>query len=406
MTQFDPFDPAFKSGVHAYYTTLRTAEPITRVSTPDGDSWLITRYDDVMAAVKDERFIKNASSLLSPEEAEAMAGQPEAMKLISQQMLYMDGADHRRLRRLVEQAFTPRAIQSFEAHLKQRAEELLAAAKERETFDIVNDYALPLTFSLLSDILGIPAEDQEKVQKWVQTLMQNIGRIQGTAKLRVLRSLEQCSQYFKALYSSKSTDDNDLIAQLLKADFGDQPLTESELLAMSFLFITAGYETTVHLIGNSVLALVEQPELWDDLKRNPDLLPQAIEEFLRYDGPVETSTPRYAREDFEFGGTQFKRGDLVTLVFTSANRDGERFENPEKIDFRRPENRHLAFGYGAHYCVGAPLARLEMHVALSALLKHYDRLELAVAKEDVRWRLGMLMRGLEVLPVRRSLALA
>lgn len=406
MTQFDPFDPAFKSGVHAYYTTLRTAEPITRVSTPDGDSWLITRYDDVMAAVKDERFIKNASSLLSPEEAEAMAGQPEAMKLISQQMLYMDGADHRRLRRLVEQAFTPRAIQSFEAHLKQRAEELLAAAKERETFDIVNDYALPLTFSLLSDILGIPAEDQEKVQKWVQTLMQNIGRIQGTAKLRVLRSLEQCSQYFKALYSSKSTDDNDLIAQLLKADFGDQPLTESELLAMSFLFITAGYETTVHLIGNSVLALVEQPELWDDLKRNPDLLPQAIEEFLRYDGPVETSTPRYAREDFEFGGTQFKRGDLVTLVFTSANRDGERFENPEKIDFRRPENRHLAFGYGAHYCVGAPLARLEMHVALSALLKHYDRLELAVEKEDVRWRLGMLMRGLEVLPVRRSLALA
>lgn len=406
MAQFDPFDPAFKSGVHAYYTTLRTAEPITRVSTPDGDSWLITRYDDVMAAVKDERFIKNASSLLSPEEAEAMAGQPEAMKLISQQMLYMDGADHRRLRRLVEQAFTPRAIQSFEAHLKQRAEELLAAAKGRETFDIVNDYALPLTFSLLSDILGIPAEDQEKVQKWVQTLMQNIGRIQGTAKLRVLRSLEQCSQYFKALYSSKSTDDNDLIAQLLKADFGDQPLTESELLAMSFLFITAGYETTVHLIGNSVLALVEQPELWDDLKRNPDLLPQAIEEFLRYDGPVETSTPRYAREDFEFGGTQFKRGDLVTLVFTSANRDGERFENPEKIDFRRPENRHLAFGYGAHYCVGAPLARLEMHVALSALLKHYDRLELAVAKEDVRWRLGMLMRGLEVLPVRRSLALA
>lgn len=406
MTQFDPFDPAFKSGVHAYYTTLRTAEPITRVSTPDGDSWLITRYDDVMAAVKDERFIKNASSLLSPEEAEAMAGQPEAMKLISQQMLYMDGADHRRLRRLVEQAFTPRAIQLFEAHLKQRAEELLAAAKERESFDIVNDYALPLTFSLLSDILGIPAEDQEKVQKWVQTLMQNIGRIQGTAKLRVLRSLEQCSQYFKALYSSKSTDDNDLIAQLLKADFGDQPLTESELLAMSFLFITAGYETTVHLIGNSVLALVEQPELWDDLKRNPDLLPQAIEEFLRYDGPVETSTPRYAREDFEFGGTQFKRGDLVTLVFTSANRDGERFENPEKIDFRRPENRHLAFGYGAHYCVGAPLARLEMHVALSALLKHYDRLELAVEKEDVRWRLGMLMRGLEVLPVRRSLALA
>jgi len=406
MAQFDPFDPAFKSGVHAYYTTLRTAEPITRVSTPDGDSWLITRYDDVMAAVKDERFIKNASSLLSPEEAEAMAGQPEAMKLISQQMLYMDGADHRRLRRLVEQAFTPRAIQSFEAHLKQRAEELLAAAKGRETFDIVNDYALPLTFSLLSDILGIPAEDQEKVQKWVQTLMQNIGRIQGTAKLRVLRSLEQCSQYFKALYSSKSTEDNDLIAQLLKADFGDQPLTESELLAMSFLFITAGYETTVHLIGNSVLALVEQPELWDDLKRNPDLLPQAIEEFLRYDGPVETSTPRYAREDFKFGGTQFKRGDLVTLVFTSANRDGERFENPEKIDFRRPENRHLAFGYGAHYCVGAPLARLEMHVALSALLKHYDRLELAVEKEDVRWRLGMLMRGLEVLPVRRSLALA
>lgn len=398
---FDPFCHDFKRDIHSYYSELRQGEPVKQVSTPDGDAWLITRYDDVMAALKDERFIKNASSLLTEEEKQqALADQPEATKLITQQMLYMDGADHRRLRRLVEAAFSPRMIAGFEAHLRERAEELALAARDRDSFDVVNDYALPLTFSLLSDILGIPLEDQDKVQKWVQTLMQNIGRINGTAKIRVLRSLEQCSQYFRVLYADKKdSGGQDLITHLLNADAGGEPLTESELLAMSFLFITAGYETTVHLIGNSILTLIQSPNLWDELKANPALLPQAIEEFLRHDGPVETSTPRYAREDFEFGGVQMKRGDLVTVVFTSANRDGARFEQADKVDFHRPENRHLAFGYGAHYCVGAPLARLEMSIAVSTLLKHCDRLELA-SDTDLRWRLGMLMRGLETLPVR------
>jgi len=361
--------------------------------------WLVTRYEEVLAVFKDERFVKDWRKVMTPEQLAQIPPIPDVMKPLSQNMLDTDSPDHERLRALVSKAFTPRLIERMRPRVQAIADVLLDAVEDRGEMDLIDDYAFPLPITVIAELLGVPAEDRDSFREWSDAA------VSGNATEKYLEEvliphMRAFTDYLRALFEEKHEEPkDDLISALVRAEQAGDKLSEDELLGMVFLLLVAGHETTVNLISNGTLALLRHPEQLQTLRDNPSLIKPAVEELLRYDGPVETSTERFAREDVAIGETVIPRGEMVLVVIAAADRDPRRFPDPDALDIVRVNNKHLAFGKGIHHCLGAPLARMEGQIAIGTLLSRMQNLRLKVSPEALAWRPGMVLRGLQSLPV-------
>jgi len=400
----DLASPQFKADPYPFYTRLRAEAPVWRTILPDRRAaWLVTRYEDVARVLKDDTFAKDKLNAMDPEQQAKTPWVPSFLKPLERNMLDLDDPDHARLRALVSKAFTPRLIERLRGRIEVLCEELLDAmerkGERRGQTELVADYAVPLPATVIAELLGVPAEDHAKFHRWSNRL------VSVSSKREMLRTLPAALsfvRYLRKLVERRRVHpQDDLITALIRAEEAGYKLSRDELLAMAFLLLVAGHETTVNLIASGTLALLEHPEQMKRLRRGePSLTKSAVEELLRYTSPVEMATERYPREDVEIEGTTIPRGELVLAVLGSANRDERHFEDPNVLNLARDPNRHLAFGRGGvHHCLGAPLARMEGQIAISAFLRHFPRARLAVASESLRWRRGVFLRGLQRLPL-------
>jgi cytochrome P450 PksS len=389
----------FKADPYPFYARLRAEAPVCRVALPGKQTaWLITRYDDVVAVLKDERLAKDKRNALTPEQASKQPWVPAMFKPLERNMLDLDAPDHTRLRALVHKAFTPRLIERMQERIQKLADELLDTVQNRWAMDLIRDYALPIPTTIIAQMLGVPVADRHRFHRWSSTIVAS--NPSGWGMLKAIPNAIAFMRYIrKLIHARRDNPQDDLLSALVLAEEATDQLSEDELLAMIFILLVAGHETTVNLIGNGMLALLEHPDQLGKLRDDPELIQSAVEELLRYGSPVETGTERYAREDITIAGVTIPRGAMVVAGIASANRDDRQFESPDTLDITRHPNRHLAFGQGAHYCVGAPLARLEGQIAINTLLRRTRNLRLAVAPRTLRWRRGLTLRGLEALPV-------
>jgi cytochrome P450 len=394
----------FKANPFPFLAMLRASQPAYLTSLPDKTPvWLVTRYEDVNALLKDERFVKNRRSAMTQEQLRKMPWVPPMFRPLERNMLDLDAPDHTRLRALVHKAFTPHLIGRMREDVQKLADKLLDRVVYDGEMDLIKDYALPLPVSIITRILGVPARDHHKFHKWSTAV---VSLTSPKATMRVVPSVWMFIRYLRRFFNRRRRDpQDDLATALIRAEEAGDKLSEDELLAMVFLLLIAGHETTVNLIGNGMLALLEHPEARNRLRREPGLIKTAVEELLRFTSPVLMTTERYAREEVKLHGLTIPRGGMTLGVIGSANRDGSVFENPDKLDITREPNRHLSFGQGMHFCLGAPLARLEAEIAINTLLRRIPDLQLSVPTEYLRWRPSMLLRGLESLPISFGVAI-
>lgn len=399
--KYDLYSQATKDNPYPVFAAMRQHDPVFCQPGMSGNVmiWFLTRYADVEAMLRDDtRFVRD-EAIVSPRGPDH---QPDPLdELLSNHMLNKDGDDHRRLRALAGKAFTPARIRALRPHIQHLAEGLIAAARPLGHMDLIADYAFQLPTIVISELLGVPVEDRERFKDWSNAFV--APALDEAAQARAVQLLQEFVAYLRALFAKRRQEPrDDLISALLQAEEAGDQLSEGELYSTVVLLIVAGHETTVNLIGNATLALLRQPELADRLRRNPAQMEAAVEEFLRFDGPVERALVRWAAMDCELGGQHIKRGDLVIGILDAANRDPAHAAHPDVLDLDRGPQRHLAFGHGAHYCLGAPLARLEGEIALNTLLQRLPTLRLATPEASLRWRTIPMFRGLASLPVAWS----
>ncbi len=388
----DLASPRFKANPYPFYARLRAEAPVYRTRLAFWlPAWLVTRYDDVLTVLKDERFANDFSSKIR--------WMPRFSQPLYRILLTLDPPDHTRLRGLVSKAFTPRMVERLRERIQSVCDELLDSAAANGQMELVHGFALPLPLTIIADLLGIPPQDRRGFNSWSK----RVAAMSSGAVLDVLRALPYLwlfFRYFRKLVALRRAEpQDDLVTALVQAEEAGDKLSEDELIAMIGLLLLAGYETTVNLIASGALALVQHPRQRELLQNDPALVGSAIEELLRYTSPLEFASPRIAREDVTVGSVTIPRGAFVLAVLGSANHDESEFSDPETLDITRAPNRHLAFGMGAHFCLGAPLARLEGEIALTTLLRRFPDLGLAEAPESLRWRRGLAIRGLEQLPI-------
>lgn len=382
--RFDLADPRFKADPHPTYARLRVEAPVFRSRLGRRPVWLVTRYDDVAALLRDPRFAKDPAHARSGD----APWMPGFMRPLARNMLDLDAPDHTRLRALVQKAFTPRLIERLRPRVESLADELLGRVRGGR-MELVRDYALPIPLTIIGELLGIPAADRDRFHRWSATI---VSASPGIGAVRLLPTVWSMFRYLRGQFAARRADPrDDLISALVQAEEAGDRLSDDELLAMVFILLVAGHETTVNLIAGGVLALLQNPEQLERLRADPALLRPAVEELARFVSPVELATERYAREDVEIAGVAIRRGEMVLGVIGSANRDEAHFAAPDTLDLGRDPNRHLAFGLGAHYCLGAPLARLEVGIAIPMLLERAPGLRLRDA--EVRWRRHAFLRG-------------
>ncbi|GAA0324565.1 cytochrome P450 [Actinoallomurus spadix] len=389
-------DPAFVADPYPFYRELREGGPVRRVVTVRGlEAWLVTRYDDAREALTDPRLSNDLRLATDPRLLEQLPAAERDAALRS--MIRLDPPDHTRLRRLVSQAFTARRVAELEPRVQEITDRLLDAIAPAGRADLIEDFALPLPVTVISELLGVPPADRDGFQEWTNVMLtQHPDRPDLAAMDRAWRRMWA---YLEGLLAAKRTDpDDDLLGALITATDQEQRLDEGELVAMAFLLLVAGYVTTVNLIGNGIAALLAHPDQLKLLRDDPGLLPGAVEEFLRWDGPVDPGVLRVAAEDLEIGGVRVPRGATVIVATAIADRDPGEFPDADRLDVTRPAGAHLAFGHGAHYCLGAPLARLEGRIAIGTALRRLDDLALAVPYAELSRQAGGL-RGPHHLPV-------
>ncbi|MEV0277667.1 cytochrome P450 [Streptomyces sp. NPDC050610] len=397
------FSWEFAADPYPAYAWLREHAPVRRTELPSGvEAWLVTRYADARQALADGRLSKNPVHHSEAAHGKGKIGIPgERSANLMTHLLNIDPPDHTRLRRLVSKAFTPRRVAEFAPRVQALTDGLIDGFAARGSADLIHEFAFPLPIYAICDLLGVPREDQDDFRDWAGMMIRHGGGPRGG----VARSVKKMRTYLAELIHRKRSDlGDDLISGLIRASDHGEHLSENEAAAMAFILLFAGFETTVNLIGNGTYALLRNPGQRERLQRALDagdesLLATGIEELLRYDGPVELATWRFATEPITLGGQRIGTGDPVLVVLAAADRDPERFAEPDTLDLSRGDNQHLGYGHGVHYCIGAPLARLEGRAALATLLRRLPDLRLAAEPEELRWRGGLIMRGLRTLPV-------
>lgn len=395
---FDPLSPAFRNNPYPTYEMLRASSPILYAE--DLNMWFISAYEDVSTLLRDHRFGRSIDHVLTREQR-GLPPKPAHLapfnKLSEHSMFDKEPPDHTRLRSLVHKAFTPRRVENLRGQIQTITDQLLDAVQERGTMDMLADFAVPLPVTVIAELLGIPESDRHLLRPWSQDIvtMYELDHTQEQEH-RAIQAAVEFSAYLRDLARERREHpQDDLITALaLVQEEGDR-LTEDELVATCVLLLNAGHEATVNVIGNGMFALLSNPDQFDLLKRQPDAVPTAVEEMMRYDTPLQLFR-RWVLEDVTYKGHQFKQGTEIALLFGSANRDPARFDNPDVLDVTRRDNPHISFSLGIHYCLGAPLARLELQIAVAILLRRMPNLRLV---EPPQYRDSVVIRGLRELKV-------
>ncbi|EWC63042.1 putative cytochrome P450 hydroxylase [Actinokineospora spheciospongiae] len=390
--------PEYTQDPHALHAELRRAAPVREAIFPRGfKGWLVTAYDDAKVALTDPRISKGVAGFAPVMDRHRLTdATPLPFRVeLATHMLNSDPPDHTRLRKLVTKAFTSRVVGRLRDRVEGIADGLLDAMAGRDTVDLLDDYAFPLPITVISELLGVPEADRDDFRSWTSTMITT-----GPPEVTTAAG-DAMGRYLAELIEHKRREPaEDLLSDLVGAhDDGDR-LSSAELVSMAMLLLIAGHETTVNLIGNGVLALLRNPDQLAALRADPALLPGAVEEFLRFEGPINIATMRYTTAPITLGGVEVPEGEFVMVSLVSANRDEAHTDRPDRLDITRAQSAHLAFGHGIHYCVGAPLARLEAATAIGRLLDRFPALSLAADPEELRWRDSTLVRGLETLPVK------
>jgi cytochrome P450 len=400
--KFDLDSQEFYRNSNEIFAELRETEPIFQQTSPYGSRmWYITRYEDVESVLRDsEHFVLDFRRAFDPETLARISDRPQLMDMVNSHLLTKDGADHHRLRGLVNKAFTPRMISSMRPRIQAIADELLDRVEGQKQMDLVEDFAFPLPITVIAEMLGIPPEDRASFRKWSDAFV-TAPFTTGVDDGSFLESAMGFVTYLGRIFEERrSSPKNDLISALLQAEEAGDRLSTEELFSMVVLLIIAGHETTVTLIGNAVIAMLAHPLVLEHLQANPQDMPRAVEEFLRYESPVQRSIARWVTEDVTLGDKKLSRGDMVIAVLGSANRDEAEFAQPTELDVERDNlNAHMAFGKGIHYCLGAPLARLEGEIALNTLLRRLPGLRLTVPAGELQYRQTPLFHAFASIPV-------
>ncbi|MFI8688112.1 cytochrome P450 [Rossellomorea sp. NPDC077527] len=397
MNSFESvFQSNFKRGAYPFYSHLRKTDPVF-AAWEDGEhtTWIVSGYEDVLELLKTYSFIKNQSKVFP--NSEGNHDLPLEARVFQHMMLDVDPPDHTRLRKLVQPYFNPKKIQELSPRIEAIADQLIDEMKVKEgVIDLIDDFAFPLPIIVISELLGVPTEDREKFRRWSNTIVSASDNMDTDFQGDVREFIEYLTLLLK---EKKENPKDDLISNLVLHEEEGEQLTEDELYSMIILLIIAGHETTVNLIGNGMYALFEHPDQLEKLRMNHSFIETAIEESLRFYSPVDFSTARWSAEDMDFKGKRIKRGDMVLASISSANRDERKFEDAGTFDVTRKPNPHMAFGYGIHFCLGAPLARLEGKIAFEKLLSAFPAMKMVGNHDESNWRDMFLLRGLRGLYV-------
>ncbi|MGA6987226.1 MAG: cytochrome P450 [Terriglobales bacterium] len=390
-------DPEVLANPYPLYQQLRSEDPVHW--DPFLHAWVVTRYADVVHVL--HHFSANRTP--SPEHLNTMglAALDPIAQVMARQMLFMDPPDHSRLRALASAAFTSRRVERLRSHIQEIMDGLLDAVVPKGQMDVIADFASPAPAIITAEMLGVPAGDHQQLKEWSADFAEMLGNFQHNPDRfpRVLRSVESMCSYFRSAMEEQRLHPREgLVSAMMEAEVEGAELTEEEIIANLIVTMVGGQETTTNLIGNGVLTLLRNPAEMERLRLDSSLIHSAVEELLRYESPSQ-HTARLAPADVELGGKQIRQRQAVIAVMGAGNRDPERFADPDQLDLGRADNRHLAFGWAAHFCFGAPLARMEGQIAFETLLRRLPNLELDPAA-SLMWRHNLGLRGLTALPVR------
>jgi cytochrome P450 len=394
---FNFLDRELRVDPYPFYHELREKDPIHRCRNADG--WILSRYDDVLSVLSDRTFSSDERHQRRYPRMRARmkrAGIKDPYEEGRASMLRVDPPDHTRLRHLVNKAFTPRAVERMRPRIHEIATQLLDAVERKDDMELVRDFAAPLPVTVIAELLGVPVEDRERFRHWSDEAVGTLGDGSNAVRRRAQDAMEELGEYFTRIADARRRQPReDLISGLVAAEDAGDRLSSTELLTTCVLLLVAGNETTTKLIGNALVALLHNPDQLDLLRDEPKRIEAAVDELLRYDSPVQL-TSRMVVADREFRGRRFQKGQQIVLLLGAANRDPERFPDPDRLDVLREDVRHLAFSQGLHYCLGAQLARLEGAIALEALLTRFGKLQLAGPLE---WGDNTVLRGVRALPL-------
>jgi pimeloyl-[acyl-carrier protein] synthase len=394
LSLYQLLDPEVLANPYPLFKRLRESDPVHWDSFLH--AWVVTRYEDVINVM----LKCSADRTPSPQQLEAMGMvaelQPIAQVMVKQ-MLFMDAPDHTRLRALCATAFTPARVAALKGHIQEIADQLLDRVLDKGRMDVIADFANPLPAIVTAELFGVPTEDHQDLKDWSTDFAEMLGNFQHNPDRarRALRATENMVAYFqKALREQMKNPRPGLVHSLMHAEVDGSRLTEEEVVANLIVTMVGGQETTTNLIGNGLVSLLKNPDQLELLKNDSSIVPSAIEELLRYESPSQ-HTARLASEDMLLGGKKIHKRQAVIAVFAAANRDPERFPDPDKLDLRRTDNRHVAFAWGAHYCFGAPLARIEGQIAFETMLRRLPNIQLE--PQELVWRENLGLRGLKSL---------
>jgi cytochrome P450 len=395
LSLFQLLDPAVHADPYPFYKRLREQAPV--MWDPFMHTWVVTRYEDVMTVL--HRF--SADRTPDPKKMEAL-GLPSlgpVADVMARQMLFLDAPAHTRLRKLCSSAFTPRRVEAMEDEIGDIAHRLIGDSSARGEMDVIADFAEPFPAIVTAGLLGVPLDDHRRLKAWSATFAEMLGNFQHNPdRIRdVLRCVADMTGYFReAIREQERNPREGLIRSLMDAEVDGSRLSEDEVIANTIVTMVGGQETTTNLIGNGLLTLIRMPEKMQQLREQPEIVASAVEELLRFETPSQ-HTARIAPEDTTIGGEPIRKGEAVMAVMAAGNRDPERFANPDELDLTRADNRHLAFGWAAHFCFGAALARMEARIAFTALLGRMEDIRLTA--DTLEWRTNSGLRGLKALPI-------
>ncbi|MEM6753641.1 MAG: cytochrome P450 [Cyanobacteria bacterium P01_C01_bin.38] len=394
----------FAQNKYEYYKWLREESPVFRGKFIIPNSYILSRYEDCMMMLKDPRFIRDRTTItggsksIIPLPLPSFISVPKSVELMAQNMLYQDEPDHKRLRSLVHQAFTRKSLAKISTRIEQLTNELLDKEMRLDTIDLKKAYALPIPVTVIQEMVGVADEDMSELYKGIEAIMD------GFSGWRIFRTMfwdiPHLSKFLRKLIERKRDNPGeDILTGLIQAEEQGESLSEDEIVSMVFLLIAAGFETTVELITNGVLALLQHPEQLERLRENPDLIEPAIEEILRFCGSVQSTEANYAAEDITLHGVTIPKGATVFPLLGAANHDPAVFKNPEVFNITRSPNKHLSFGSGIHSCLGAQLARMETKIAITQLLKRNPNLRLALDSSELEIQVRPGLHMYKSLPV-------